>query len=113
MSQRCFGLEEGYNRGDCYGVEEWWEHRCEEPAIYSTYTMGTKIFLCERCSKRGLYGLAPFLEKNHTIFMSYGLDTRVPLLGNHPADLVFKVFDEDTRKCLDAVARKYMGPAKE
>ncbi len=45
--------------------------------------------------------------------MSYGLDTRVPLLGDHPADLVFKVFDEDTRKCLDAVARKYMGPAKE
>ena len=108
MSQRCFGLKKEYNRNHCYGVKEWHSFRCEEVAVFSTYTMGTKIFFCQRCSDRGFRGLAPFLEKNNNIFMSYGLDTHVPLQEDHPADLVFKVFDEDTRHCLDAVANKYM-----
>lgn len=108
MSQRCFGLQQGYNRNNCRNVEDWHNLRCQTPAKYSTYTMGTKIFFCQRCSDRGLVGLAPFLQNNNSIFMTYGLDARVPLQEDHPADLVFKVFDKDTRDCLDAVANKYM-----
>ena len=56
--ERCFGIKHRYNRSDCVTAKDWEDKRCESYADFSTYTQGIQIYLCSKCSKRGLiYGL--------------------------------------------------------
>ena len=77
--ERCFGLKKEYTRRDCITASDWEELRCELQAEYSTYTQGHKIYLCPKCSKRGLIGIAPYMARDKIPFITYGLSDRVPI----------------------------------
>jgi hypothetical protein len=76
---KCFGLKNKYKRSDCITSKDWERLRCESNAEFSTFTQGSQIYLCSKCSKRGLIGIAPYMICDGITFMTYGLSERVPL----------------------------------